>query len=182
MTNEEKEKLAMDFALHIRGDDSSDVSDSVNLELMKQAYRAGFDVAEKIILEQASEGFEEWYKETCENPNHLMNKDFISFTWQAAKLSAQKENEALKGKFNHVDKMFQQRTRDYEWKDDQCKIAVEALRFYATDENWQSVNVGYGSRSQVKNHDLFDTSTDCTQRLVGGYCAMKALKQIGEMK
>jgi hypothetical protein len=56
----------------------------------------------------------------------------------------------------------------------------EVLEFYADSENWQSVQVGYGSRSQIKNKDLQDTSSDDRPRLVGGFIAREALKEVGE--
>jgi len=56
-----------------------------------------------------------------------------------------------------------------------CKELVEVCEFYKDKNNWQSVQVGYGTVSQIIYKDLEDLSTDDTIRLFGGKRARSVL-------
>ncbi len=99
---------------------------------------------------QDKDAFEKWWREN-KIPENIF--DYVVKAWQAA--------------------LEDERNKEQE----KIKSLIKALEFYADENNWQSIQVGYGSRSQIKHYDLFDTSTDDTQRLVGGFKAREILKE-----
>jgi hypothetical protein len=48
---------------------------------------------------------------------------------------------------------------------DECEKVVA---FYGNKENWQSLQVGYGDKSQIKWHDIEDISSDDRVKEFGG--------------
>jgi predicted RNase H-like nuclease (RuvC/YqgF family) len=81
----------------------------------------------------------------------------------------------LDGKPSHWSNIIYDKNKELDQLEQQNKklknnldVATEVIEFYRDDENWQSVHVGYGNKSQIKSHDLVDVSEDDREILIGG--------------
>lgn len=113
---------------------SEGLNDAISVEqlfelerLEESAYLAGFDAGQAQPLEQASEGFEEWFKDSwnCDFDRHITWHFNQLQAWQAsalhsAKMLAEKDKEIerLKEKIEELDycqKAFYEATKKVGW-------------------------------------------------------------------
>ena len=90
--------MAADHSLFIRGEDTSDVSDAVNIELMKKSYLANIQYERNRQSEIVRMSFEEWFRDSwqCEYDSY-MRWHFNQFqAWQTAYKQGMKDAEEKK--------------------------------------------------------------------------------------
>ena len=90
----EIDKAAHDHAIIMRGEDRSDVSDNVNFELMKQAFRAGHSYALSMASDSIRKYLNNFLPEVGsidETMSRIELEKAILPHWTAAKLSCAKE-------------------------------------------------------------------------------------------
>jgi hypothetical protein len=79
--------------------------------------------------------------------------------------------------YNFSKEYFDNRFKQQLAERDALILELEKVRgFYSDDSNYQSVQVGYGDKSQLKYYDMIDISRDDLVRNIGGKLARTPLK------
>jgi hypothetical protein len=115
-------------------------------------YLAGFDACHKLMMEEGSKGFEEWWRKSGREwtPENEKENSIIRKAWTAARISTIVEREEREKKLMTI-----------------IQKQSEAIAFYGKENNWLGINDNQNSiHSQTKWKVFVEDDMD-SERLAG---------------
>jgi hypothetical protein len=174
ISNEKLEQLARDFCdyEHFERRDEAELS-----------YKTGFRAAEKMILDEASEGFEEWF-----GKNNYLYPNIPRDAWQAATINEHKKSRAMIKQLEWDLDAAENNQTEYiltilyrcEKFESAVRDMAEALKYYGEPNSWchKGAHGGAaGSRYRIEPQDREHLPGWDDGLVVGGKTARAALEK-----